>query len=557
MEILDVLANHQFALVKRSGKWEIVEGAYHKKIEQALRNSEIRYRDLVNSSPDAIIVHRGGDVLYANQAALELHGATNFEQLASHNVIKLVHQDDIRKTTERWKAVMDGQKVPLREARIIRLDGQEVPIEVGLSPIEYEGHRAIQAIIRDISDRKRSEEALRESEKRYRTLFNSMTEGFALHEIICNEKGEPYDYRFLDINPAFERLTGLKRENVIGRTHNEVMPGDDPRWAKEYGAVALTGEPVQFDNYSPALKRHYEVFAYRPAPRQFAVVFMDITERKHQEERISKLSRLYSVLSHVNESIVRTHDESILCSEVCRIVAEEGGFPLVWIGEVKGLKVIPVASHGPAKDYLNKIKIELYGALSKGPTGTSILENRAVINDDFETNPATQPWHQRAREYGFRASASIPLHRHGKVLGALTLYSLEPKAFDAEQISLLESLGSDISYALDAIDQEKSRSLAEQSLQEARDYLENLINHANAPIIVWDSSFRITRFNNAFEKLTGLKASEVLGSYLEILFPDGSKKDSMNLIQSTLAGERWEAVEIPILRKDGSTRIVL
>ncbi|MDD1752024.1 MAG: response regulator, partial [Methanotrichaceae archaeon] len=144
-----------------------------------------------------------------------------------------------------------------------------------------------------------------------------------------------------------------------------------------------------------------------------------------------------------------------------------------------------------------------------------------------------------------------------KVLGALTLYSFEPKAFDAEQISLLESLSSDISYALDAIDQEKSKSLAEQALRETHDYLENLINYANAPIIVWDSSFRITRFNNAFEKLTELKAPEVLGRYLEILFPDGSKKDSMNLIQSTLAGERWEAVEIPILRKDGSTRIVL
>ncbi|MDD1757423.1 MAG: response regulator, partial [Methanotrichaceae archaeon] len=101
------------------------------------------------------------------------------------------------------------------------------------------------------------------------------------------------------------------------------------------------------------------------------------------------------------------------------------------------------------------------------------------------------------------------------------------------------------------------RKRSEESLREVKEYLENLINHANAPIIVWDSSFRITRFNNAFEKLTGLKASEVLGSYLEILFPDGSKKDSMNLIQSTLAGERWEAVEIPILRADGSTRIVL
>ncbi|MDD1742550.1 MAG: response regulator [Methanotrichaceae archaeon] len=101
------------------------------------------------------------------------------------------------------------------------------------------------------------------------------------------------------------------------------------------------------------------------------------------------------------------------------------------------------------------------------------------------------------------------------------------------------------------------RKLSEESLREIKDYLENLINHANAPIIVWDSSFRITRFNNAFEKLTGLMASEVLGKKLDILFPDGSKKDSMNLIQSTLAGERWEAVEIPIQRVDGSYRTVL
>jgi len=101
------------------------------------------------------------------------------------------------------------------------------------------------------------------------------------------------------------------------------------------------------------------------------------------------------------------------------------------------------------------------------------------------------------------------------------------------------------------------RKRSEEALGEVKEYLENLINHANAPIIVWDSSFRITRFNNAFEKLTGLMASEVLGKKLDILFPDGSKKDSMNLIQSTLAGERWEAVEIPIQRVDGSYRTVL
>ena len=129
----------------------------------------------------------------------------------------------------------------------------------------------------------RAEEARRLSEERYRSLFTSMTEGFALHEIICDEQGQPCDYRFLEINPAFEQLTGLKREAVIGRSHNELLPDDDPRWVEVYGAVALTGQSTHLENYSPALKQHYEVYAYCPAPRQFAVLFKNITERKQME----------------------------------------------------------------------------------------------------------------------------------------------------------------------------------------------------------------------------------------------------------------------------------
>ena len=134
----------------------------------------------------------------------------------------------------------------------------------------------------------KAEEALKRSEERYRSLFESMTEGFALHEIIRDEKGVPVDYRFLEINPAFERLTGLSRENVVGKVYSQVLPGEDPYWVKAYGAVALTGQPVHFDNYSPALKRHYDVVSFRPAPGQFAVLFKDITERKALEAELRK-----------------------------------------------------------------------------------------------------------------------------------------------------------------------------------------------------------------------------------------------------------------------------
>ncbi len=101
------------------------------------------------------------------------------------------------------------------------------------------------------------------------------------------------------------------------------------------------------------------------------------------------------------------------------------------------------------------------------------------------------------------------------------------------------------------------RKQAEEALQETRNYLENLIDHANAPIIVWDTSLRITRFNQAFERLTGLKVAEVLGEHLDMLFPEESKEQSLEHIARTLSGERWEALEIPILRPDGSVRTVL
>ncbi len=101
------------------------------------------------------------------------------------------------------------------------------------------------------------------------------------------------------------------------------------------------------------------------------------------------------------------------------------------------------------------------------------------------------------------------------------------------------------------------RKQAEDALREARDYLESLIDYANAPIIVWDTSFLVTRFNHAFEKLTGLDAKEVVGRPLEILFPEESKEASLEYIRRTLSGEYWEVIEIPILNADGSVHVVL
>ena len=121
---------------------------------------------------------------------------------------------------------------------------------------------------------------LQASEAKYRELFKCMPSGFALHEIICDKSGEPVDYLFLDINPAFERLTGMLADDVIGKTIKEVQPKIEQEWIDTYGHVAMTGETIEFERYSGPLNRLYWVRVFSPLKGQFATVFQDITEKK-------------------------------------------------------------------------------------------------------------------------------------------------------------------------------------------------------------------------------------------------------------------------------------
>ncbi len=153
-------------------------------------------------------------------------------------------------------------------------------------------------------------EQLATREKEYRLLFNEMISGLAVHEIICDEKGNLCDYRFLDINPAFEKLTGLKKKDVTGNTIRQIMPTIEAFWIDTYGKVALTGEPTHFEHYNKELAKHFDVTAYMPKHGQFAVIFNDVTERKHAQMETERLNRSLSVKNKELQSIVyvASHD---------------------------------------------------------------------------------------------------------------------------------------------------------------------------------------------------------------------------------------------------------
>jgi PAS domain S-box-containing protein/putative nucleotidyltransferase with HDIG domain len=127
----------------------------------------------------------------------------------------------------------------------------------------------------------------------YRSLFDEMLEGFALHEIVCDDQGKPIDYRFIEANPAFERLTGRSRDEIIGRTVRDVLPDTEPEWIERYGQVVLTGEPLQFRMRSASLDRTYDVRAFNSGHGLFATLFIDVTESARAAQSLERDERLY------------------------------------------------------------------------------------------------------------------------------------------------------------------------------------------------------------------------------------------------------------------------
>ena len=153
------------------------------------------------------------------------------------------------------------------------------------------------------------------SEERYRSLFTNMSNGFAYHRVVFDgDRGQPVDYVFLEINDAFEKLTGLERGKLIGKRVTEVLPGirnDSVDWIGKYGKVAIGGEAIRFENYSEALGRWYSVLAYCPERNHFVTVFEDVTDRKHAEEALRQRTLELQRLTETLEQQVQERTEEL------------------------------------------------------------------------------------------------------------------------------------------------------------------------------------------------------------------------------------------------------
>ena len=442
--------------------------------EQALRESEARYRMLFQNILDGfahcrMLFDEGGhpaDFIYldVNDAFGNLTGLRDVVGKKVSEVIPCLRESQ--------PELLETYGRVVRTGRPERFEVYFSPLSMWLAISVYRTHPDhFVAVFDNITQRKRAEEALQQSEERLRALADSMP------QLAWTARSDGYITWY---NRRWYEFTGTTPEQMEGWGWQSVHdPTTLPAVLQRWKESIATGRSFEMEFPLRGADGKFRRFLTRVFPlrdpggnvAQWFGTNTDVTELVEAQETLTVVTRLYAVLSRVNEAIVRTGDERQLYEEICRIVAEDGGFPLVWVGLVNERQVVPAASAGRATDYLREMRVEVEGELGQGPTGTCIREARSVINDDFSTNPSTWPWREPTSRHGLRASAAFPLRRAGQVIGALTFYASKPGAFTAEQVKLLEALSADISYALDAMRHERLRTEAERALRESEQSL--------------------------------------------------------------------------------------
>ena len=251
-------------------------------VEKALEERERHFEQLLQNSFDTVVIlDAQGVQRYVSASAEKVHGYSSAELVDIPVIEQMIHPDDQAQVRAAFRQIVETGYGGAEYRHRCKGGGWVYFEARGTNQLANPDIRGVVVNVRDITEQK-------QAELKYHTLFDKMLDGFAVHEIICDAVGKPVDYRYLSVNPAFERITGLKAENTVGLRVLELFPGLEAYWIDTYGRVALTGEAAHFENFVAELDKHFEVTAFRPAPGQFACLFQDVTARKAAEAELKK-----------------------------------------------------------------------------------------------------------------------------------------------------------------------------------------------------------------------------------------------------------------------------
>jgi PAS domain S-box-containing protein len=426
---------------------------------------------------------------------------------------------------------------------------------------------------RNIIARKQAEEALRSSVERYRGLYEAITGG-----VIMQDR----DGTIVEANPTACDILGLTREQIerlsvqdppwqaIGE-HGSPLPGDDhPSMRVLRTGIAVQGRVIGV--FNPILKQYrWLLISAEPIldPKTSQVqgvvsTFLDITDRKQREEELQRLNQTLTALSNSSQAMMRATDESAYMQEVCKIIVEDCGHKMVWIGlaeEDEAKSVKPIASAGFEEGYLETLHITWADTeRGRGPTGTAIRTGRVSMCRNMLTDPNFAPWREQALKRGYASSIVLPLIAEGKAFGAINIYSQDPDPFSEDEVTLLSELADDLAHGITTLRLRAAHAKAEEALRESEDRLKRAQEIAHLGSWELDVVNNHLSWSDEVYRIFGMQQQEFGASYeafLDCVHPDDRAAVDAAYSTSLQEGRDTYEIEHQVIQKGtGEIRMV-
>jgi PAS domain S-box-containing protein len=529
-----------------------------KNIEFALKEAEKRYRGLVELSPDAIAVHQELKLVFANQVFADLIGAGTPEKVQGLNLISIVHPDDHDLVLKRYNDIMAHEKnAPLAEQKYVRLDGEIIDVEVAGSLCIYQNKPAVQIVVRNITDRKRAQEALRESESRFRAIFDQSLDPIALYTMDRHILSNPaynllfgYDEAELRDKSFFDLVVPSQREMI---TNFSTMQSANGHASSAYEACGMRKDGSEF-----IMEIHASVYSIHDEFYTIALI-RDISERKQAENELRRLNRALKTINECEQALERATEELDLLNEICRIISQNGGYKLAWIGYIDHTnphRLRPMAWYSTDELYYQILQT-VWNDIEQLPDPTSIAANsgetviltnsKDLSHDQFQLNAI--------RQYGWVSSIAIPLKSspENKTFGVLTIYASEADAFDSGEVDLLQELSEDMVFGIRSLQARQERDLAAATLRGSEERFRTIFEQAAVGFAQIAPSGQFLRLNERFCDILGYSQEELYQmKFPEIIHPD-FVQPGLTEIDKILNGESNQYItDKQYIRKDGS-----
>lgn len=481
---------------------------------QALHESEEHLRLIFQHTPAAIaIFDRQMRYLFTTKMWLEN------EHSVSHSPIGRLHYEVDPWVPERWREAhrraLAGEIVSCDEDCLTGADGKPVWCRWLVTPWRNSQGEIGGIIVfgEFLNERKQAAARIRESEAKYRLLFENSLDAFAYHQIIVDDRGKPIDYLFLEVNAAFERMTGLRRDQVINRRACDVLPAmaqEPDRWIAMYGKIALHGGTVRLEQFSPELNRWYAISAYSPERNFFVTVFEEITERKQAEAAAREAQRATAAL----------------------------------LGNLPGMAYRCRNDRDWTMEYVSEGCLELTGYAAVDLLNSQLISYNDLIHVDD-------------REYVWgEVQQAVAADRRYRLTYRIISKSGECKSVWEQGAALRNDQGEIVAlegFIADITD----RVRAEEALQHREERFRALIESSTDIIMLFDARGLVTYVSPSLQRILGYTPPEMVGRSVLDKIHRGDLRQVLRAAAEVLSRPRAEfSLELRVRHRDGSTRIL-